>query len=30
MKPVLHRDAPGVPVVDLFPDAPAESPKPAA
>jgi S-adenosylmethionine hydrolase len=30
MKAVLHRDAPGVPVIDLFADAPAASPKPAA
>ena len=30
MKAVLHRDAPGVPVVDLFADAPTASPKPAA
>jgi S-adenosyl-L-methionine hydrolase (adenosine-forming) len=30
MKAVLHRDAPGVPVVDLFADAPAALPKPAA
>jgi S-adenosyl-L-methionine hydrolase (adenosine-forming) len=30
VKAVLHRDAPGVPVVDLFADAPAGMPKPAA
>jgi S-adenosyl-L-methionine hydrolase (adenosine-forming) len=30
MKAVLYRDAPGVPVVDLFADAPAAMPKPSA
>ncbi len=30
VKAVLHRDAPGVPAVDLFADAPAQMPKPAA
>jgi S-adenosyl-L-methionine hydrolase (adenosine-forming) len=30
MKAVLFRDAPGVPVVDLFADAPAALPKPSA
>jgi len=30
IKAVLHRDAPGVPVVDLFADAPAAMPKPSA
>ena len=30
MKAVLHRDAPGVPVVDLFHDVPAFDPIPAA
>ena len=30
MKAVLFREAPGVPVVDLFADAPAFSPRPAA
>lgn len=30
VKAVLHRTAPGVPVVDLFADAPAGRPKPAA
>jgi S-adenosylmethionine hydrolase len=30
MKAVLHREAPRVPVVDLFADAPAARPKPAA
>jgi S-adenosyl-L-methionine hydrolase (adenosine-forming) len=30
MKAVLHRDAPGVPVIDLFADAPAAMPKPSA
>jgi S-adenosylmethionine hydrolase len=30
MKAVLYRDAPGVPVVDLFADAPAARPKPSA
>jgi S-adenosyl-L-methionine hydrolase (adenosine-forming) len=30
MKAVLYRDAPGVPVVDLFADAPPGRPKPAA
>jgi S-adenosylmethionine hydrolase len=30
MKTVLHRDAPGVPVVDLFADAPPAKPKPSA
>jgi S-adenosyl-L-methionine hydrolase (adenosine-forming) len=30
MKAVLYRDAPGVPVVDLFADAPAGAPKPSA
>jgi S-adenosyl-L-methionine hydrolase (adenosine-forming) len=30
VKAVLCRDAPGVPVVDLFADAPAQMPKPAA
>jgi S-adenosylmethionine hydrolase len=30
MKAVLHRDAPGVAVVDLFADAPTRSPRPAA
>ncbi len=30
MKAVLHRDAPGVPVVDLFADAPAGQPRPSA
>src|SRR5215471_5339129 len=30
MKAVLQRDAPGVPVVDLFADAPTGNPKPAA
>ena len=30
MKAVLYREAPGVPVVDLFADAPAAMPKPSA
>src|SRR6266481_3986648 len=30
IKTVLYRTAPGVPVVDLFADAPAVKPKPAA
>jgi hypothetical protein len=30
MKAVLHREAPGVPVIDLFADAPAARPQPAA
>ena len=30
MKAVLYREAPGVPVVDLFADAPAARPKPSA
>lgn len=30
MKAVLHQTAPGVPVIDLFADAPAGNPKPAA
>jgi S-adenosyl-L-methionine hydrolase (adenosine-forming) len=30
VKAVLHRTAPGVPVIDLFSDAPAGRPKPAA
>lgn len=30
MKAVLHRDAPGIPVVDLFADAPMAAPRPAA
>jgi S-adenosyl-L-methionine hydrolase (adenosine-forming) len=30
MKAVLYRDAPGVPVVDLFADAPTAMPKPSA
>lgn len=30
MKAVLHRDAPGVPVIDLFADAPAGNPRRAA
>jgi S-adenosylmethionine hydrolase len=30
MKAVLHRDAPGVPVIDLFADAPAGQPRPCA
>ena len=30
VKAVLYRDAPAVPVVDLFADAPAQMPKPAA
>jgi S-adenosylmethionine hydrolase len=30
MKAMLYRDAPGVPVVDLFADAPAALPKPSA
>src|SRR5260370_34171647 len=30
VKAVLHRTAPGVPVIDLFADAPAGKPKPAA
>jgi S-adenosylmethionine hydrolase len=30
VKAVLHRTAPGVPVIDLFADAPAAKPKPAA
>ena len=30
VKTVLYRTAPGVPVVDLFADAPAVKPKPAA
>jgi len=30
MKAVLHRDAPGVPVIDLFADAPAGNPKASA
>jgi len=30
IKAVLHRDAPAVPVVDLFADAPAAMPKPSA
>jgi len=30
LKAVLYRDAPGVPVVDLFADAPAAAPRPAA
>jgi len=30
VKAVLHRTAPGVPVIDLFADAPAGRPKPAA
>jgi S-adenosyl-L-methionine hydrolase (adenosine-forming) len=30
MRAVLYRDAPGVPVVDLFADAPAAMPKPSA
>jgi len=30
MKAVLHREAPGVPIIDLFSDAPAHKPKAAA
>lgn len=30
MKAVLHREAPGVPVIDLFADAPTARPQPAA
>lgn len=30
VKAVLHRDAPGVPIVELMADAPAHDPKPAA
>ena len=30
VKTVLHREAPGVPVIDLFSDAPVERPKPSA
>jgi len=30
VKAVLHREAPGVPVIDLFSDAPAGRPKPSA
>lgn len=30
MKAILHRDAPGVPIIDLFSDAPRAAPRPAA
>jgi S-adenosyl-L-methionine hydrolase (adenosine-forming) len=30
MKAVLHQRAPGIPIIDLFADAPAGNPKPSA